>query len=125
MDDEKFQKELEYSVEIALTDSDLIKTCPIAGEKICESACNGCRYKIDAPQYLDCALIAGAHGPHDVDQIARCLDIADSEVYNDINKGLLKLRKAIMKPENKQFRKQIEKNIVRTKGLIPPDGSSD
>jgi len=111
--DKKTARVLEISIDIALKEE--IKTqCPrlmpknselLTGQEL---GCEGCRYHINCPKYLNCAIIAGCHGPLRRKEIAKILDLSINKITQIEQQAKSKFKTNAFN-ENKEIKFEVEK----------------
>lgn len=111
--DQEEARILEISIDLARRE-DIKTQCPrlmpldselVTGQEL---GCEGCRYHINCSKYLNCAIIAGCHGPLTRPEIAEILDLPVNKVAHIEQQAKSKFKTSALN-ENKEIKFEVEK----------------
>ena len=131
MDNDK-ERTLEISIEMAQR-NDVKTQCPrllsLYGKEAelltgTELGCSGCRYQIAAKEYLNCALIAGCHGPLRRNVVAEILEVGDKQLRTIEENAMNSFKLGVMGESGKDLKNEIDKQ-TRLAKLRETDMATD
>ena len=82
-----------------------------------EKTCAGCPWRINAPEYLNCAFIGFSGGEHSIQEIANALSVPTHTVEDLINSIGKKIAKTAKRPEFKEVDDYIEEQRNKHKDV--------